>query len=111
MSFSSTNICNNQLCKDSEKRSYGILAVFESAGYKKDDIIAGVKSIDNWFGNNPGKKLNDLITEVTSVINIKRGPKVNPLIHDKKFIDICQSIGFTPKTQYQLLQLTRDNKI
>lgn len=86
------------------ERCYGILALYQSAGYTPQEAIGGVKSIDNYFSNNKGATWKSL-TEVTSV---KIHKDVNPLRHDKKFIAICQSVGYTPKFQYQLLQLTRD---
>ena len=45
----------------------------------------------------------DLITEVTSAIKPRH--QANPLRYDKKFIDICRSIPYSPKYQYQLLQM------
>jgi hypothetical protein len=68
-----------------------------------NQAIQGVKSIDNWFSNNPKKQWSDLSTEVSSVH--KSGFQANPLRYDKKFIEICKSIPFSPKYQYQLLQL------
>jgi ParB/RepB/Spo0J family partition protein len=91
--------------KDSE-RSYGILAVYESAGYTQDQAIQGTKSIDNWFSdkNHKGSSWDDFRNSVPKQEHIN----TSPLRYDEKFVEICQSIGYTPKYQYQLLQLTRD---
>ena len=76
----------------------------EAEGYTGEQVIRGTKSIDNWFGKYPKKGWNDLIEEVTSSIK-KRGPQVNELRFDKKFIEVCRSIGNAPKYQYQMLQI------
>jgi len=72
------------------------------AGYTKDQTIKGVKSIDNWFTNNTQKETkktwDNLTTETSSVV---KGPQSNPLRYDKKFIEICREIPYSPKHQYQ----------
>jgi len=83
---------------------YAILARFEPEGYKPEQVIEGVKSIDNWFAHNIGKGWKELIEELSSSI-IKRGPKESPLRNDPKFIKLCRSMAISPKYQYQCLQV------
>ena len=75
---------------------------FEDYGYTAQQAIQGVKSIDNWFSNQKitPESWNLLRNSVT-----EKGPQANPLRYDKKFIEICRSIPYSPKYQYQLLQL------
>ena len=93
--------------KDLDK-SYGILKRFQDYGYTPDQTIKGVKSIDNWFSDHTNNKtdwdalLHNLVMEKKTV---KKGPPANPLRYDKKFVEICKDIGYSPKYQYQFLQL------
>ena len=60
------------------------------------DIIAGVKSIDNWFSEHTHNK-----TEWNEFSHKwfmgKRDPRTSHLRYDEQFLDICQSIGWSPK--------------
>lgn len=96
-----------RLTLEDYERSYGIKDIYESAGYKLADAIAGVKSIDNWFSNNTNHKV-DWDAFIHNSVVYRERLNTSPLRFDKKFIAICQSIGFAPKYQYQLLQLVRD---
>ena len=97
------------------EKAYGIVAIYEAAGYAYHEAIAGVKSIDNWFTNSQRDRSKkpewtDLMTEQYSIISGERGSQANELRYDKQFIDICRSIGRAPKYQYQLMQLCRLKK-
>jgi len=88
---------------DSE-RANGFFEVYKMAGYTKDQTIKGVKSIDNWFSDNNNHKTNwDLFTHNNFVGD--KNPRANQLIYDSQFVEICKDIGFSPKYQYQLMQL------
>ena len=40
------------------EKGFGILAVYEAAGYTGEQAIYGSKSIDNWFSNRKGDDRN-----------------------------------------------------
>jgi hypothetical protein len=91
------------------EKAFGILAIYEGAGYTdQDEVIKGVKSIDNWFSKNKGKNFDDL-EEVSSSNSITKEVKGRPLETDlrtdPKFINTCKSIAVGPKYQYKLLQI------
>ena len=93
--------------RDSE-RGRGFLTIFQMAGYSDQQVIQGVKSIDNWFSDHTNHKTDwdKYIHKVFVDINYNdQGRKENPLRHDRQFVDICRDIGFAPKYQYQLMQL------
>jgi len=86
-------------------KSYGILKRYEDFGYKGDDVIKGVKSIDNWFSHNTNNKKD---WEKHKSFMLSKEPKrkdINPISYDPKFVEICKDLGYSPKYQYQLLQL------
>lgn len=89
------------------EKANGIMAVFESATYSFDDAIGGVKSIDNWFSHHTDNKTDwDAYMHKGFMHRPEEdgGRKEDSLRHDRQFVDICKSIGITPKSQYQFLQ-------
>ena len=100
------NIRRKEL-RDTE-RAYGIVKRFEDYGYTAQDVIRGVKSIDNWFTQHTsGKQDWDALIQ-KSFLNkesIRKRDETSPLRFDRQFIEICKDVGYSPKYQYQLLQL------
>ena len=96
-----------EICKDmvNSERAYGFFEVYKMAGYTKQQVIKGVKAIDNWFSQSKGRSWDQLTTENFSVVSGERGPRAYELRYDPKFVEICEDIGFDPKSQYQLMQL------
>lgn len=95
------------------EKCYGILSIYESAGYTKAQAIEGNKSIDNWFSNHTDHKVNwqKFMSLHNSVVltDTKEGrPTKSDLGYDQKFVKISRSVGYSPKYQYQILQKTRD---
>jgi len=90
---------------DSE-RGYGILAVFEGEGYTASQTISGIKSIDNWFSQHTNNK-TDWKEFHNSVMKVTRQKpsKTSELRRDEKFCKLCEEMDFSPKYQYQLLQI------
>ena len=82
------------------EKGFGIVAVYEAAGYTSEQAIKGAKSIDNWFGNNKKRTWDELRNSVPLP-----GPETNLLRFDKNFVDVCKSIHNSPKYQYQLMQI------
>ena len=100
--------CHRKDMVNSE-RAHGFFEVYKMAGYTKDQVIKGVKSIDNWFSHNTGNKVDWEKHKTFMLSNEPKRKDQNQLSYDPKFIEICKDIGFAPKYQYQLLlQLTRD---
>lgn len=97
-------MCRKEL-RDLE-RSYGILKRYEDYGYSGEQAIKDAKSIDNWFSQHTNSKTDwaSFIRVHKSFMN-SRDSRTSPLRYDEKFIEICKDIGFSPKYQYQLLQL------
>jgi len=82
----------------------GFVAVYESEGYPATQAIHGVKSIDNWFSNNNSNKVDWEKHKQFMLLGDKRKDQ-NPLAYNEKFVSICKSVSYTPKYQYQLMQL------
>ena len=61
-----------------------------------------VKSIDNWFSKH---KMNPDNWNSFRNSLPETGRPGNPLRYDEQFIETCKSIPYSPKYQYQLLQL------
>jgi len=83
----------------------GFIAVYESEGFPASEAIHGVKSIDNWFSHNTNNKVD---WEKHKLFMLSEEPKQssqNPLAYNEKFTSICKSVSYTPKYQYQLMQL------
>lgn len=89
--------CHRKDMVNSE-RAHGFFEVYKMAGYDKQQVIKGVKAIDNWFSHKKGSERdwNELRKSFT---------QDSKLIPDEQFIEICKDIGFAPKYQYQLMQL------
>lgn len=86
------------------ERAHGFFEVYKMAGYTKEQVIKGVKSIDNWFNDNNKNKTDwDLFTHKSFMGD--KNPRASQLLYDKQFVEICKDIGFAPKYQYQLMQL------
>lgn len=85
------------------EKGFGIVAIYEAAGYTSEEAIKGAKSIDNWFGDkrNQGKTWEDIRNTVPNRENIN----TSALRYDQKFIDVCKSIHNSPKYQYQMMQI------
>jgi len=86
------------------ERGYGILAVFEGEGYTPTQTISGIKSIDNWFSHYCKNKTDWPVLH-NSVMQKGKGPAANVLLYDTKFCKLCEEMDFSPKYQYQLLQI------
>jgi hypothetical protein len=89
---------------------FAVLTSFESAGFiDHNEIIKGVKSIDNWFVQHANHKANWDSFIYNSVVNKKeekrKREETSELRYDEKFVNICKSISLSPKYQYQLLQV------
>ena len=96
--------CHRKDMVNSE-RAHGFFEVYKMAGYTKEQVIKGVKSIDNWFSNNNNSKTD---WEKHKTFMFSKEPKrkdIYPLAYDPNFVEICKDIGFAPKYQYQLMQL------
>ena len=91
------------------ERAHGFFEVYKMAGYTKQQVIQGVKSIDNWFSHYTNHKVDWDKYMHNNLVHINneddQGRRESPLRHDPKFIEICKDIGFAPKYQYQLMQL------
>ena len=100
--------CHRKDMLDSE-RAKAFFMIFEEAGYDEDQVIHGVKAIDNWFSNHTKNKVDWDSYIHNNVMYIEprsdEGRKENPLVHDKQFVEICKDTGFTPKYQYQIMQV------
>lgn len=92
--------------KDTEK-GFGILAVYEAAGYTKDQAIQGVKRIHNEAQRDKTispEGTHDLSLNTSSHATFRKQLE-NTFKPDDKFRDICESIGYSPNRQYQFLQI------
>ena len=77
------------------------------AGYTKEQVIKGVKSIDNWFSVNPRKTWTDLVAPENFSGPSKYDSKgTNPLRYDPKFVEICKSFFWNTATSEYCKVLT-----
>jgi len=84
----------------------GFIAVYESEGFPATQAIHGVKAVDNWFAHHLGTSKPDWDAFASKQLTSGKGEgQSNPLVYDEKFIAICKSVSYTPKYQYQLMQL------
>ena len=69
--------------------------VYKMAGYTKQQVIQGVKSIDNWFDHSQRNKgIRATWENLAEKFSAMRNPRASPLLYDPKFIEICKDIGF-----------------
>jgi len=89
------------------EKGFGIKAVFEAEGYTEIDAIEGVKALDNWFNKNTDGKVKwkEFFSKKSLPTKDSRGQHTKTKMYDEGFAEICRSIGWTPKYQYQLLQI------
>lgn len=90
------------------EKGFGIVAIYESAGYTGEQAISGAKSIDNYFGKNPDAKnmeLKKTVLQLQKNLNHRPNTAKDNFIVDEKFLEVCKSIAHTPKYQYQLMQI------
>jgi len=100
------NLHRNDL-SDIEKAE-GILSVYTSAGYQPDDVIRMIKSLDNrGYQSGTTTDRNLILSSLgkrylneTDTNNSKNEPAIS-----EKFLDIVDSIGCGPNTQYKYLQI------
>jgi hypothetical protein len=77
--------------------AYGILALYESEGYSGEEALSQVKSLYN-----NGYKIGETNYEEMLSQALRRGDASLPTT---RFTKICESIGLSPNSQYQWLQL------
>jgi len=87
---------------DTEKAE-GILSVYTSAGYQSEDVVRSIKYLEN-NTYQPGKTDINLILGKPSLTKSTIKPKTELMVNEK-FIDIVDSIGYSPNTQYKYLQI------
>lgn len=88
---------------DTEKAE-GILLVYTSAGYQSEDVVRMIKYLEN-NGYQPGKTDRSLILGNASLNKSSIKSKEEPAVLDEQFLDILDSIGYSPNTQYKYLQI------
>jgi hypothetical protein len=87
------------------EKALGILAIYESEGYQGDDAIKQLKMLYN-----EGYKVKETNYDELEARAVRKGLLWFPT---RKFVKICETIGQSPNTQYQWLQLTQqiDRKV
>lgn len=80
-----------------KEKAYGILAIYESEGYSGEEAISQLKTLYN-----QGYKIKETDYEEMQAKALRRGTYILPTT---KFVKIVESIGQSPNTQYQWLQL------
>lgn len=90
------------------EKAEGILSVYTNAGYRPDNVICMIKSLDN-RGYESGTTTDRILIlsslgkrylNETDTNNSKNEPAIS-----EKFLDIADSIGCAPNTQYKYLQI------
>jgi hypothetical protein len=90
------------------EKAEGILSVYTNAGFQPNDVIRFIKALD-YRGYQPGNtKDRNLILSLLGKHYLKQ-QKINnstkePRISEK-FLDIVDSIGYSPNLQYKYLQI------
>lgn len=89
--------------KDGE-RSYGILHAYEIAGYTKEEAFKGTE----YLHNHPELLSESSLLDTTKSNKPKQKRQTKGFKPDKKFLQVCKKIGYSPVWQSKLLQLTRN---
>ena len=102
------------------ERAYGILRIYQIAGYTKEQAIQGTKKIHNELVKAAKEKKDkeiakwegkQLDTQLTSRESIYTGVREDFTFKpDYKFRKVCSTVGYSAVRQYQLLQLAIDMK-
>ena len=85
------------------EKSYGVLAVYEAAGYTPQQAIQGTK----WIHNNritSQRSTFDHTLNISLIKDHKTFKADSTFKPDQKFIDLCEAIGIPANTQYQSLE-------
>jgi hypothetical protein len=89
------------------EKANGILSIYTNTGYQPQNIIRFIKFLDN-NGYQPGTTAdrNRILSLGKHYLNKTDTNKCNiePIINEK-FLDIVDSIGYSPNTQYKYLQI------
>lgn len=95
------------LDKDESGKPRWVESVYKKAGYTLEQAISGTKAIDNWFSHHTDNKTdwNQVHKLLMHLDDKHRGTPTNPIFEDSKFMEVCESIPYSPKTQYQLLSI------
>lgn len=85
------------------------MAVYDSAGFSSQRALQGVKiyhnlKIDIHDSTFDYSRYSAIVNEANST-HIGKTRWKQTFTPDEKFLNICKSIGYSPNTQYQLLQL------
>jgi ParB/RepB/Spo0J family partition protein len=91
------------------EKANGILSIYTNAGYQDQDVIRLIKFLDN-NGYQPDNTTTDrnrilsLLGKRSLTKKDTNNSKNEPIITEK-FLDIVDSIGYSPNTQYKYLQI------
>lgn len=85
------------------EKAEGVLSIYTSAGYQAEDVVRLIKYLEN-NGYQPGKTDRSLILGKVSLTKSNLQTKTELMINEK-FLDIVESIGYSPNTQYKYLQI------
>ena len=85
------------------EKAEGILSVYTSSGYQPEDIVRLIKYLEN-KGYQPGKTDRSFILGKHSLTNSNIKSKAELMINEQ-FLDVVDSIGYSPNTQYKYLQI------
>ncbi|HSF49558.1 MAG TPA: ParB/RepB/Spo0J family partition protein [Nitrososphaeraceae archaeon] len=86
------------------EKADGILSVYTNAGYQSEDVVRFIKYLEN-NGYQPGKTDRSLILGNNSLTKSNIKSKREHIVLDEQFLDIVDSIGYSPNTQYKYLQI------
>ena len=90
------------------EKANGILSIYTNEGYQSHDVIRLIKYLDN-NGYQPGtnsdrNRILLLLGNHSLTKKVTNNSKNEPIITEK-FLDIVDSIGYSPNTQYKFLQI------
>lgn len=90
------------------EKANGILSIYTNAGYQDRDVIRLIKYLDNnGYQPNTNTDKNRILSLLGNDSLTKKdtnNSKNEPIITEK-FLDIVDSIGYSPNTQYKFLQI------